>query len=469
MSSDAVTLVLDVGKTHSKLLAIDDSGTLLGQWQQASTSIEAPEGYRALDTAATEGWLRESLAELGTLRQRISAIVPVGHGAALAGIDERGLVLPVPDYEFTGFDQRCDNWLRRVDPFGDCFSPVLPQGLNLATQLDWLERKLPGRVARVKYWMPYPQYWAWWLSGVASCEVSSLGCHSLLWQPRRGDWSALAKRAGWAARFAPMRKAWESLGTLRPELARHFNLPADVRVLCGAHDSNACLARYLPAWSRMTLVSTGTWVVVMAPGAPLTGLDAADDCLANVSVRGDPVPTGRFMGGREYERLGADDNPGPATLDSLRLVLETGIRVLPRARSVGMGDGSEVATEELPRLLPASARGALACLHLARRTAKLVRALKAPAPVVVDGPFAANAVYLEILASLVDGIHVTSDPVDGTARGGWTLARWGGGGRVAPQVARLEPNPQLHDLLGRCVGASARNREYRDETAGTCK
>ena len=349
-----------------------------------------------------------------------------------------------------------------MDPFEQCFSPVLPQGLNLATQLDWLERHLPAQMARVKCWMPYPQYWAWWLSGVASCEVSSLGCHSLLWRPRHGDWSALARRSGWAARFAPMRKAWERLGTLRPELAQRFGLPADVQILCGAHDSNACLVRYLRSWRRMCLVSTGTWVVAMAPGAPLAALDGTGECLANVSVRGDVVPTGRFMGGREYERLTAGDDPGAATLDSLRLVLETGIHVLPGAGTVRMNDGREVASTDLRDVLPASARGALACWHAARGTAALVHRLQACAPVVVDGPFAANPVYLKILASLVEDVHVTTDAIDGTARGGWELARWTRAGPAPPQVTRVEPARQLRALAGRgpavatpCAGRTA--------------
>ena len=84
----ACTLVLDVGKTRSKLLAIDDQGALLGDWQQASASIDTPQGYRALDTAATRAWLCEVLGRLGALRQRIGAIVPISHGAAIAGIDE---------------------------------------------------------------------------------------------------------------------------------------------------------------------------------------------------------------------------------------------------------------------------------------------------------------------------------------------------------------------------------------------
>ena len=51
---------------------------------------------------------------------------------------------------------------------------------------------------------------------------------------------------------------------LRPELASRLGLSPDTVVKVGAHDSNACLARYLHTMPGATVVSTGTWVVVMA-------------------------------------------------------------------------------------------------------------------------------------------------------------------------------------------------------------
>jgi sugar (pentulose or hexulose) kinase len=302
-------------------------------------------------------------------------------------------------------------------------------------------------MAAVRHWLPYPQYWAWRLSGVAANEVTSLGCHTLLWRPREERFTALAEHAGWAARFAPMRRAWETLGLLEPALASRLGLPRGVQVLCGAHDSNACLARYLRSWPRMTLVSTGTWVVVMASGTPLRALDDAWDMAANVSVRGDAVPTGRFMGGREFERLCGGVDPALADRAVLRELVAAGVRVLPGAEAVTFADGRSVSAGDLARSLSPRERATLAALHTAETTAAIVQQLGALGPLTVDGPFAGNVVYLDVLAALLgQGVHASTDSVEGTARGGWVLAHWTEARPTPPLVREVAVPAEAHEL-----------------------
>src|SRR5690606_7078835 len=87
----------------------------------------------------------------------------------------------------------------------------------------------------------------------------------------------------------------------------------------GIHDSNAALvaARGFTPFetSEATVLSTGTWFVAMRTPAQTPSSDQSDtlalpagrDCLLNVDVDGNPVPSVRFMGGREIEILtGAD-------------------------------------------------------------------------------------------------------------------------------------------------------------------
>lgn len=446
MSELALTLVLDVGKTRTKLLAIDEAGELVQSWQRDSRSVETAAGYLALDTAGVQTWLCDVLASMGPLRKAVRCIVPITHGAALAGVDTDGLSLPVPDYEFRGFDDRSPDWADRVDPFEQTLSPLLPQGLNAATQLDWLQRHLPDRMSAVQQWMPYAQYWSWWLSGVASSEVSALGCHTLLWRPLENGWSALAQREGWAKRFAPLRCAWETVGLLRPELAYSLGLPLGVRVLCGAHDSNACLARYMRSWPRMTLVSSGTWVVVMASGTPLSALDGNGDFLANVSVRGEVVPTGRFMGGRDIERLCAGADPALADGRIMRRLLMSRVSVLAGGRQLQLADGQRVDAEQSPLHLNPTERATLAALYAAQETVHCVRLLGATGPLTVDGPLASNEVYLESLATILSEVHASRDPVEGTARGGDVLARWTDPRPTPPRVREVPAPPDADEL-----------------------
>ena len=72
----------------------------------------------------------------------------------------------------------------------------------------------------------------------------------------------------------------------------------------GVHDSNAALYAYRrQELGRLTVVSTGTWVIVLNPDCPLEVLDRDRDMLVNVDVDGGPVPTIRFMGGREFAAI----------------------------------------------------------------------------------------------------------------------------------------------------------------------
>ncbi len=80
--------------------------------------------------------------------------------------------------------------------------------------------------------------------------------------------------------------------------------------MAGLHDSNAALlaARGFPeiADNEATVLSTGTWFVAMritAETVDTTKLSERRDCLVNVDAYGKPIPSARFMGGREIESV----------------------------------------------------------------------------------------------------------------------------------------------------------------------
>jgi sugar (pentulose or hexulose) kinase len=158
--------------------------------------------------------------------------------------------------------------------------------------------------------LPWAQYWAWFLTGRAVSEVTSLGCHTDLWAPGEGRFSPMAQRLGWAERFAPVVKAGDVVGTLHPDIARETGLPVTAKVLAGLHDSNAALlaARGFTEIARQeaTILSTGTWFIAMRLAAETfstSSLPEGRDTLVNVDAYGWPVPSARFMGGREIETV----------------------------------------------------------------------------------------------------------------------------------------------------------------------
>ena len=431
------TLVLDIGKTHAKLVLIDSGGEVLAQQVHANRSENGP-GYLALGTAAIETWLLQAITRLPQ-RQRVGSVIVTTHGAAFCAIDATGLVLPPIDYEWDGYGEHRQAFVQLVGGPEVTGSPHLPLGLNAGLQLYWLHQTQATAWQRIQHWLPYPQYWAWWFSGVAASEVSSLGCHTHLWQPARHTYAPWVHATGIAGLFAPMRPAWEVLGPVRPELASRTGLPSDCAVHVGVHDSNACLTRHLRAAPGSTVVSTGTWCVVMAPGAQGGTPNASQDQLINVSVEGQPVPTSRFMGGREFAALCAGSDPSLATEAALREAMAQGWQVVCPAASGPDGStggqpgrvllhGTEVANGVAA--VPIHLRPALASQYCADVTAQLVRAMdgtgRAHAPVVVEGPLAKNPAFTARLTTCLPGrqLLLSTDPLEGTARGAWMLADW---------------------------------------------
>jgi sugar (pentulose or hexulose) kinase len=416
-----VTAVLDIGKTNVKMATFASDGTLL--WERATPNrVMAGPLYPHADVEMIWDFLLKALAEANRANE-ITAIVATTHGCAAALVDDTRLVLPVMDYEFAGVDQIEPFYAPLRPPFSETFSPALPAGLNLARQLFWQKQHFAEAFARAKYFLTYPQYWAWRFSGVAAGEVTSLGAHSDLWAPLEGRVSSLVSAFDLAVLMPLLQPAYRRLAPIKPGIAAAAGLAEDVGILCGVHDSNASLLPHLASrQAPFTIVSTGTWVILMAPGLSVENLDPADDTLANVDVEGRPVATARFMGGREYAVIaGASASPDAA---SLQRVIASGAMALPCFAGQGGPFGSRAG--EIRGSIAPDHRPALATLYLALMSDLMLTRLGAAAgDLIVEGSFAANPAYCGLLAALRPSQHVyAGSDAAGTARGAALLAQW---------------------------------------------
>src|SRR5262249_8780050 len=120
--------------------------------------------------------------------------------------------------------------------------------------------------------------------------------------PYAGDYSSLVEKQGWRRLLPPLKRAADVLGPVTSDIAAKTGLPPTTPVHCGIHDSNASLFPHLVAMKPpFAVVSTGTWVINMAIGGKKMVLDPERDTLINVNALGNPVPSSRFMGGREHQ------------------------------------------------------------------------------------------------------------------------------------------------------------------------
>lgn len=412
--------VLDVGKTNVKAVVVDTATgrELASRTRPNRVLTEGP--YPHFDVDGIFAFFIEALRDLhGTVG--FAAISLTAHGACGAVLSDEGLALPVLDYEHRSPAEIEAAYDAIRPPFAETFSPRLPGGLNLGAQLHYLKSAFPEAFARVRSIVTWPQYWGWRLTGVAACDVTSLGCHTDLWRPHEGRFSSLVERLGIAGRLAPVRRPSDVLGPVAADITRQIGLDRPVPVHCGIHDSNASLLPHLGREPPFAVVSTGTWVVTFAVGGDLARLVPARDTLANVDAFGRAVPSARFMGGREFEIL--TGGSGQGTSAALARVIGAPILVMPGVVA-GCGPFPRATARPAEALqgLDADEAHVAASLYTAMMTKTCLDLTGAAGPVIVEGPFARNRLFCEALADAAGRPVMPMAGATGTSVGAALLA-----------------------------------------------
>ena len=428
--------VIDVGKTNAKLVLVD-ARTLseIAVETQANAVLPGPP-WPHVDLEGHWAFFLDGLARLHA-EHGIDAISVTTHGASAVLLDANGdLAAPMLDYEHDGPNQVRDAYEALRPDFAETGSPSLPFGLNLGAQLYWMLRDDPGLDARLAHVVTYPQYWGYRLTETLATDVTSLGCHTDLWNPWTARPSPLVSTLGLAGRLAPPRRASEILGTVTPEIAKRTGLSRQTPVAVGIHDSNASLYPHIRSRTPpYSVVSTGTWVIAMAVGAAKAKLDPTRDTLVNVNAHGEPVPSARFMGGREYEVIRKGRSASPSD-DDKHSVLRRGLHLLP-AIEQGSGPFASLAGgwNETPETIGEEMLAL--SWYLALMTDTCLGLTGAEGPVIVEGPFARNADYLDMLAAVrPDGV-VAMESATGTSVGAALLIA---DGPVMPEGRAITPS-----------------------------
>jgi len=405
-------------------------------------------------------FILDGLAELRR-DHRVDAVTVTTHGATALLLDAVGnLALPVLDYEFAIPEMVRQHYDVIRPDFAESGSPALPLGLNLGAQLYWLQDRYPSDFGWTTAILTYPQYWSWRLSGVMASEVTSLGCHTDLWNPHGRDFSTLVDIMGWRHLFPPIRPANAMLGPVLPGIAGCTGLDPRTPVFCGIHDSNASLLPHLiDRKPPFAVVSTGTWVVSMAVGGRPVPLDAARDTLVNVNAFGDPVPSARFMGGREFEQVMGGQQPAWEGAD-VAAVLADRVMLMPSV-VVGSGPYPDAAAGWAGGEPAGGRRFVAASFYLALMAATCLDLIGAEGEIVVEGPFAANRPFLSMLAA-VTGRPVAAEPdgrSTGTSIGAALLASDLRPGSASARERALPPPPEADAL--RAYAAAWKSRADR--------
>ena len=179
----------------------------------------------------------------------------------------------------------------------------------------------------------------------------------------------------------------------------------------------------------------------MAVGGAAADLDPARDVLVNVNALGQPVPSARFMGGREFEIIRAGSDATPDDSDRAA-VLSGGIMILPAVEPAsGPYQGRQMRWIGAPS--GAGERMVALSWYLAMMTDTCLDLIGARGPTIIEGPFARNPDYCAMLAALrPEGVEVAASAT-GTSVGAALLVL----DHAAPPATTKIPRPDRAGVL----------------------
>lgn len=427
---DCYAAIIDIGKTHVKLCVLDSDYNLKFSKHTKNTinyNTEFPSA--CVDTIWS--WLVETIKGV-SVECNINSLTVTTHGATAALIDRNkqgdGLVLPILDYEYTKVHADSAEYENIRPSFEDTYSPSLPAGLNLGRQIYWLKQRYSAEFASATDILMYPQYWAWRFTGKRYSEITSLGCHTDLWSLKNNKLSSLVEHMDCAEKFPEVQPAWFDCGQVLPQMVTDLGLNENCRFYSGLHDSNASFLRYKLSHrdEPFTVISTGTWTILMASKVPLNNLDSTKDMLANIDVFGDPIACARFMGGREFEDIcsQADSWLGEQfNEDDLQTIIDKKVFALPDF-SDGSGPFGGRKGEFIGQVDDVSGI-ALATLYCALMIDYQLSQLGSLGKVYIEGAFLKNPLLCGIVNQLREQqeVYLSLDST-GTVQGAAYLTDW---------------------------------------------
>ncbi len=301
MKPTPVIAVFDVGKTNKKLFLFDEGSNIVFERSARFNEIKDEDGFPCenLDSLKLSDY--DSLNEIAKLKEfELKAVNFSAYGASFVYLDEKGqAIAPLYNYLKPYPDdigkQFYDTYGGKEKVSFETASPALGS-LNSGLQLYRIKYQKPGLFKKIKYALHLPQYLSWLLSGQKFSDLTSIGCHTALWDFARNDYHEWVAKEGVADKLPPIHPS---------DAVVRSSIPgSNYLVGVGLHDSSAALIPYLVSFKEpFILLSTGTWAISLNPfnQSPLTPDELRHDCLNYIQYNGKPVKASRLFSGHEYE------------------------------------------------------------------------------------------------------------------------------------------------------------------------
>jgi len=296
-----VIAVFDVGKTNKKLFLFDEQYKIVFERSARFLEITDEDGFPCENLESLRLSIFDSLHEVFRKSEfEIKAINFSTYGASLVHVDENGRPL-TPLYSYLkpypeDIQQEFYSKYGGEDQFAfQTASPVLGS-LNSGMQLYRIKKERPELFKKIKYALHLPQYMSFLISGKLYSDITSIGCHTNLWDFSKNSYHEWVEKEGIKDKLAPIVPSDSVVPATFP--GNNYGVGT------GLHDSSAALIPYLVSFQEpFILISTGTWCISFNPftSSPLTKKELKSDCLSYIQYQGTPVKASRLFAGHEHE------------------------------------------------------------------------------------------------------------------------------------------------------------------------
>jgi sugar (pentulose or hexulose) kinase len=413
-----VVAIFDVGKTNKKLFLFDEQYRMVFERTARFTETADEDGFPCENLESLRLSVFDSLREV--FRKKLFDIRAINfstYGASFVYIDDDGFPLtplynylkPYPEtishqfYQTYGGEQAVSQ---------QTASPVLGS-LNSGLQLYRLKYEQPELFKKIRYALHLPQYMSYLISGYACSDLTSIGCHTHLWDFQQHQYHQWVQKEGLHHKLAPIVSSDTVVPAAFPGNGYHVGI--------GLHDSSAALIPYLVNFQEpFVLISSGTWCISLNPfnHSLLTPEELNNDCLCYLQYQGKPVKASRLFAGHEHDEQvkriaehfqlnqlffrNISYNPELVTIlkkKSGRVPLHD--HQVMKASAFGQRDMTDFANEE-----EAYHQLIIDLIEQQALSTKLVLTGTDVKRIFVDGGFSKNAIYMNLLAAAFPDIEV---------------------------------------------------------------
>ncbi|WP_394353514.1 FGGY-family carbohydrate kinase [Pedobacter foliorum] len=409
MKAIPVIAIFDVGKTNKKLFLFDENYKIVFERSARFTETMDEDGDPCENLESLRLSVFDSLREVfRNPAFEIKSINFATYGASFVYLDENGNPL-APLYNYLKaypeeLKEQFYNTYGGKEEFSNrTASPVLGS-LNSGMQLYRIKYEKPELFNRIKYALHLPQYLSYLISGETYSDLTSIGCHTNLWDFTKNTYHEWVKKEGIFEKLAPIVPSNSVMPAAFP--GNNYAVGA------GFHDSSAALVPYLVNFHEpFILLSTGTWCISFNPfnSSPLTAEELENDCLCYLQYEGKPVKASRLFSGYEHEQqvkriaahFGTDIITYRAVPYDVRIIEELQLKAQTDITSFGERDLTDFATDII-------AYHQLVLDLVNQQYIATNRVLKGTQVkrIFVDGGFSKNSIFMNLLAVVFPELEV---------------------------------------------------------------